>query len=370
MASKVSAVRSKAQKVAIFRSCFSGMTHVYGSYDPDTGRVFQVKRPVTDSVILAHLQGQRPYGVYLLVGDRTRAISTDFDDNDVDSPLRFIHRAAELGITAELERSKSKGYHCWIFAEAGGVSAAKARYVVKVILNNIGMAKTEIFPKQDRLGPRKYGNFINAPLFGRLVPDGRSVFLNPGDSLRPHADQWSLLANVNRLSKERLDEVLRSVSLPSSSSFCSPGQMPGTSDPPAAGAPMSPRPANHNSFGLTPCARRMLAGVNSYQRVTCFRLAVHLKRLGIPQDLALVMLKAWAGKNRPGDRQVITPEEVVSQIQDAYRKDYRSYGCEDPMIRAYCDPSCPVQRGPVVAAAGCVAGQKGRDRIGQEQKPS
>ncbi|MCY2953564.1 MAG: hypothetical protein NTU53_16535 [Planctomycetota bacterium] len=82
------------------------------------------------------------------------------------------------------------------------------------------------------------------------------------------------------------------------------------------------------------------------------------------------MLKACAGKNRPTDGKVITAEEVASQTQDAYRKNYRSYGCEDPMIRAYCDPSCPVRRGAVVAAAGCVGRQKGRDQISQEQKPS
>jgi len=347
--------RTTAQKIALFRQCFSGLEQAYGTYDPGSGRVFQVKRQVTDSVILAHLRGQRPYGVYLLVGDHTGAIATDFDDDNVEAPLSFIRKAAELGISAELERSKSKGYHCWMFAEAGGVSAAQARRLVKIILNSIGMPKIEIFPKQDVLGPDEYGNFINAPLFGRLVPHDRSVFLNPGDGLKPYADQWGLLANVKRLSEAHLDAALRSFCSTSSSSTCSP---PATPDPPAARAPTSPRPADHSSFGLTPCARRMLAGVNGYQRVTCFRLAIQLKRLGIPQDFAMVMLKAWARKNRPTDGKVITAEEVASQTQDAYRKDYRSYGCEDPGILAYCDPStCPLKRNRVAPSAGSVGRQ-------------
>jgi len=55
-------------------------------------------------------------------------------------------------------------------------------------------------------------------------------------------------------------------------------------------------------FGLPPCARKILAeGVSAYQRVSCFRLAVHLKRNGIPYDLVVAVLKAWAKKNRPAD---------------------------------------------------------------------
>jgi hypothetical protein len=82
--------------------------------------------------------------------------------------------------------------------------------------------------------------------------------------------------------------------------------------------------------------------MSSYQRVICRRLAVQPNRLGIPLDLASVMFKAWAGRNRPPHRQIITEEETASQTRDAYRKNHRSYGCKDPMIRAYCQPTCPV----------------------------
>lgn len=155
-----------AQKLAIFRACFSGLPQVYGSYDPAGGGVFQVKRPVTDAVILAHLRGWRPYGVYLLVGKRTGAVVVDFDQEDTQAPDQFVRCAAELGINAYIERSKRKGYHVWIFAKAGGVLAATARRLARCILERIGLPRTEVFPKQDRLGPGNYGNFINAPLWG------------------------------------------------------------------------------------------------------------------------------------------------------------------------------------------------------------
>ena len=79
--------------VALFRSLFSGLSHVYGTYDPRTGRVFQVKEPVTDDVIGAHLNGNRPYGVYLLVKDRTRAVGADFDEDDLWAPKEFVAAA-------------------------------------------------------------------------------------------------------------------------------------------------------------------------------------------------------------------------------------------------------------------------------------
>ena len=56
------ASRTTQQKLAIFRACFSGLTHVYGTYDPRTGKARQVKEPVTDHVILSHLKGQALQG--------------------------------------------------------------------------------------------------------------------------------------------------------------------------------------------------------------------------------------------------------------------------------------------------------------------
>ena len=70
------------QKITIFRSCFTGRDDIYGTYDPATSRAWQMKAPVTDKVLLRHLQGIQPYGVYLLCGDRTGAVVADFDEED------------------------------------------------------------------------------------------------------------------------------------------------------------------------------------------------------------------------------------------------------------------------------------------------
>ena len=74
------------EKIALFKSIFTGLTGVYGTYDPETGRAWQVKKPVTDEIIRSHLEGRQPYGVYLLDGEQTRAIACDFDTKDPFPP--------------------------------------------------------------------------------------------------------------------------------------------------------------------------------------------------------------------------------------------------------------------------------------------
>lgn len=322
------------QKLIIFKTCFIGLTHVYGTYEPRTGRSRQVKSPVTDRVILRHLSGEQPYGVYLLVKDRTRAVVADFDEEDPEPGLAFIKQASQYGISAYLERSKRKGWHAWVFLDRVGVPAAKGRTVVRAILEDIGRPATEVFPKQDALlSPDRVGNFINAPLFGRLVPQGRTVFVNPNAHLRPFPDQWAALRGVQRVSERQLDEIIEINDL------AVPGSIPTRVQDPAADD------QSLVSYGLAPCARRMLAeGVDENQRVACFRLAIGLKKAGVPLDIAIAGLKAWAAKNQPrAGKGIITPGEIVEQATYAYTKPYRGCGCEESAIQPFCHPQCPLR---------------------------
>ena len=122
--------RTAAEKIGIYQGLFTGLPHVYGTYDTSTGRVRQAKEPVTEQVIRAHLRGKRSYGVYLLVGERTAALAVDFDQDELSAPVAYVARARRYGISAYIERSKSKGYHVWIFFEKP-VLARKARLVAK-----------------------------------------------------------------------------------------------------------------------------------------------------------------------------------------------------------------------------------------------
>ena len=327
--------RDTKEKIRIYQSLFMGLRNVYGTYDTKTGKVRQVKEPVTEEVIRAHLTGKRSYGVYLLIGEKTSALAVDFDQNVLSLPIAYVAGARRYDMSAYIETSKSKGYHVWIFFEQGGVTARKARLVAAKILADMDKQGIEVFPKQDVLANGiSYGNFINAPLFGALVPKGRTVFVDPADPTKPYPDQWELLQGVQRVPEYRLDAIIESCKL-------------------NVQAPAAERTRHNNhsnsddsgsSFGLPPCGRRMLTeGVDSYQRVSCFRLAVHLKRNGLPFDLALVTLKAWAKKNHPTDSKgIITDQEIEHQTRCAFENSYRSLGCEDPAIAPYCDKNCPL----------------------------
>jgi len=327
--------RTRAHKIDMFMALFTGLRHVYGTYDVTTGKVRQVKEAVTRQVIHAHLTGKQSYGVYLLTGDKTRALAVDFDADELCLPIAFVARAKRYDMSAYIERSKSKGYHVWMFFDKGGVSAHKARLVAHKILSDMAKPSTEVFPKQDRLADGvTYGNFIHSPLFGALVPKGRTVFVDTAEPIKVYPDQWELLTRVQRISEMRLDAVIDSCGLerPNSSNATTKASTGNASD------------NDVSAFGLPPCARRMLAeGVRSYQRVSCFRLAVHLKRYGMPYDLALAALKAWASKNRPEQgKRIITEAEITYQTKCAFGNSYRSFGCEHAAMAAYCDKDCPL----------------------------
>lgn len=96
----------------------------------------------------------------------------DFDDPNPEKPVMFCKRAAHHKLPAYLELSKSKGWHIWMFFDGDGADARKVRTVFRMLLDEIESQTTEIFPKQDAIdSSNSYGNFINAPLFGKLVQE-------------------------------------------------------------------------------------------------------------------------------------------------------------------------------------------------------
>lgn len=274
--------------------------------------------------------GRRPYGIYLLVGDRTGAIAADFDSSSRLPPFEFVSAAEHYGLKAYIERSKSKGYHVWIFFDEKRASASKARRVVQHILEEIEEPDVEIFPKHDRLtASHHYGNFINAPLFGALVPIGKTVFLEPS-TFSPFPNQWDFLESVDKIVESALDDVITLNDL----SVAEKISLSERKNP------------ENNGYSLPHCAQKMLRdGVVEFQRVACFRLAVHFKRLGLPYDVAESALQAWAKKNRPiENKQIITLKEIRAQATCAYKKEYRGYGCDSEAVAPFCHEHCPVKR--------------------------
>ena len=98
-------------QLRVFRGLFVGRMDVYGTYNPNNKRAWQVKAWVTDQVLLAHLRGVQPCGLYPLDKDTIRIAAVDFDVDDMRLPAGFVARLRDLGLSSYVERSKSKGYH-------------------------------------------------------------------------------------------------------------------------------------------------------------------------------------------------------------------------------------------------------------------
>jgi hypothetical protein len=199
-------------------------------------------------------------------------------------------------------------------------------------VEQMGRPETEIFPKQDRLEHSgQYGNFINLPLFGQFVLQGKMVFVD--ELFEPYPDQIEFLSLLQRVSEEHLD-------------FCL-SRIPSTTQNHSGESRKIVRNYDQNNglINLLPCAVRMLGeGVRFNQRVACFRLAYHLRRSGVAFEKALSQLNRWALRNSPPPgKGIIRTSEILSQAKFAYQRSHTSFGCEDAVMQSFCDPNCVIK---------------------------
>jgi hypothetical protein len=321
--------RTTSQKLELFKRRFRGRRDAYITRSPNGRRVRQVKEPLTDQVLLEHLRGKRHCGLYTLDGTTTWTGVADFDTKDPRPALDFVAGCQQYQLDPALETSRSGCFHVWVWTEPEGVEAWKLRQLFQRILEEIDQPETEIFPKQDSTAHVSFGNAIFLPLCGALVPQGFTAFVDPTNPAHIYRDQWEALTKPEELSAGWLDELVALNELDRT--------------PEAQRQPHGEPESRSGSFPLAPCAQRMLAeGVTDMQRNACFRLAVQLKKAGLPRDLAEVTLAAWAEKNRPtGGKRKITDSEIQAQVKWAYNRSYQSIGCEDPAVMPFRGPGCP-----------------------------
>jgi hypothetical protein len=166
--------------------------------------------PVTDEVVLAHLQGRIVAGVYPIVdGDRCWFVAADFDGEGWPEDVRVLAEVSRAaGVPAAVERSRSgRGAHAWFFFSEA-VPASAARAMATSLLDEarsrrpaIGMASYDrLFPNQDAISAGGFGNLIALPLQGAARRSGHTEFLD--DSLRPAPDQWDYLARIPRIAPD------------------------------------------------------------------------------------------------------------------------------------------------------------------------
>ena len=229
-----STLASPGEKIALMRRLFRGRDDLYAlrwenlrtgkcGYAPATAEGWSRHSPKTylpldNDAIERHLRGRESIGVYPLLQDD----SCWFLACDLDGPiwrldaLALLEACAEYAVPAGLERSRSgAGGHLWVFF-AAPVAATAARRLGSLLLRSAMTRRGELdlasydrlFPSQDFLPAKGFGNLIALPLQGRCRTAGTSVFLDPA-TLEPLPDQWAFLGSLEQLAPEQLQHLLR-----------------------------------------------------------------------------------------------------------------------------------------------------------------
>jgi len=103
------------------------------------------------------------------------------------------------------------------------VPAWKARTVAFALLHEAQVLNAEndscgfdkLFPSQDELSGKSFGNLIALPFQGGAATEGQhTLFLDPDtDFLEPFADQWAALEKVEKVTETQLDEIIKTWNL-------------------------------------------------------------------------------------------------------------------------------------------------------------
>jgi len=230
-------------QIEIFKSVFKGREDVFavrwekGSksgympallYDVYRYRVHKMKGgnlqnftektylPYSEEQIAKPLKGQQLIGIYPLLKDNTSwFIAADFDKTGWEDECQaFIKSCTENNIPAYLERSRSgKGGHVWIFFDQP-YPAIKSRKIIISLLQKTGAFSIfdksssfdRLFPNQDSLSGKGFGNLIALPLYKPTFDLGNSCFIDV-ETFIPVANQWEFLKNIKRISTKELDEL-------------------------------------------------------------------------------------------------------------------------------------------------------------------
>jgi len=299
----------------LYSKLFSGRTDCYGINQ------FCLKEPLTDEIYKEHLCGIKRIGIYPIYDKIwTKWLACDIDEDDFNKAISIKEKAEKYKLPMYIERSKSKGYHVWIFFNKP-IEAVKPRLVFEMILDELDI-KCEIFPKQDEVGENQFGNFIFLPLFGADVKSDRTVFVNEQNKvfINTVADLDKIkLAEISNIEEvisinalERKKYIIQDIGKEESRTYTKE----------------------------LPCIENIKKGVQKGHRDNaCFRLVIHYKSKGMSRSDIETLIENWNFKNTVP----LPSKDLIKVIDSVFKGGYKGYGCEDGIIINYCDKEhCPL----------------------------
>lgn len=280
--------------VGAFSSLYRGRIDAWGSVEGRSNKV-----TVTEANYRAHLEAKVSLGIYMLLDDATcHFAAIDLDEKVFDKALAIKKALHELGISAYISASRSKGYHVTMYAETKFV-ARDIRRVLASVLGKLAI-KAEIFPKQDVLDKKTliYGNYINLPCFGferpYLTDDQKELGLAVA------------LPLIKRVPEATIIKIIQA--LPPDAAPTTPAKQT---------LKRGPKPKH------PPCIQMVLLGVQQGARdEAAFALARHYLDMQYTEDEVMALLREWDKKNKPpfnDDRQL---ETKLRSAQKGY-----AFGC-------------------------------------------
>ena len=128
-----------------------------------------VHGPVTADLINDHLEGRQGVGIYPMWYQNEKWWvkwgCCDIDTGDWNEAYGLAVALRSMGFTPFIERSRSKGWHVWVFAD-GPVEAYKMRRALKVAYAACDLQAREANPKAEELRPDQLGNYVRLPYKG------------------------------------------------------------------------------------------------------------------------------------------------------------------------------------------------------------
>ncbi|MBW8351331.1 DEAD/DEAH box helicase [Bacillus sp. IITD106] len=174
--------------------------------------------PLSDQVLIDHLEGKKTIGIYPLLKDNTCwFLAVDFDKQNWKSDvLAFSKTCKKLNIPFHTERSRSgNGAHVWIFFSSP-IPASTARKLGMTLLRKTKERNASfhldsfdrLFPSQDYLASKGFGNLIALPLQKKPGKLGNSLFVD--EDFIPYPDQWLYLSSVRKITIHDVNEIVYS----------------------------------------------------------------------------------------------------------------------------------------------------------------